>query len=82
MARRTGGRVKAWAEAIDDRDGHHLGDVAPALPAMEAAQIVGAHDPNEMHAGAAPDQISDGLVGVAGAQLGFEIGDVDARMMR
>src|ERR1700691_4187385 len=82
MASRTGGHVKAWAEAIDDSDGHHLGDVAPALPAMEAAQNVGAHDPNEMHAGAAPDQISDGLVGVTGAELGFEVSDVDARMVR
>src|SRR5580700_7959056 len=82
MARRTAGCIKAWAEAIDHRYGHHLGDVAPALPAMEAAQIVGTHDPDEMHTSAPPDQIADRLVGVAGAELGFEAGDINAGMMR
>src|SRR5579862_1006629 len=82
MAGRTAGCIKAWAEAIDHRYGHHLGDVAPALPAMEAAQIVSTHDPDEMHTGAAPDQIADRLVGVAGAEFGFEVGDINAGMMR
>ena len=48
---------------------------------MEAAQIVGAHDPDEAHAGTARGQIAHRVVGVARADVGFEAGDVDARMM-
>ena len=35
---------------VDDRDRHHPGDLAPAPPAMEAREVVGAHDPDEAHA--------------------------------
>ena len=45
---------------------------------MKAAEIVGAHDPDKVHAGAAPDQIGDGGERIGNAEIGFEIGDVDA----
>src|SRR5262245_41613373 len=47
---------------------------------MKAAQIVGSHDPDERNAGATPAEISNGLVGVAGADIGFEAEHCDARM--
>jgi len=49
---------------------------------MEATQIVGTHDPDETHARTVPAQIRDGLVGIRRADLRFQIGDVDARMVR
>ena len=45
---------------------------------MKAAQIVGAHDPDENALRATADQITHGLVGIMRTKLGFEIGDVDA----
>ena len=73
--------VKAWPEPIDDHDRYQGGDIAPTLPAVEAAQIVGPHDPDEMDLGAAANQVGDGFVAVARADFGLEIGDVDARVM-
>ena len=58
-----------------------LGDVAPMLPAMEARQIVRAHDPDEAHAGATAREPGDGVVGVARADLRLEACDHDARMV-
>jgi hypothetical protein len=49
---------------------------------MEAAQIVGAHDPDKVHAPATPHQIRNRLVGVGRADRGFDIGDIDQRMVR
>ena len=57
------------------------GNPAPALPAVKSAQIVGAHDPGKMHPRAGPDQITYGLIGVPRAELRFEVGDVDTRVV-
>jgi len=53
VARRAGGCVKAWAQTIDDDDGHKLHYFLPLLPAMETPQIIRAHDPDESDSGAA-----------------------------
>ena len=45
---------------------------------MKATEIVGAHDPDKVHAGAAPDQISDDGKRIGNAEIGFETGNVDA----
>src|SRR6476661_7607805 len=42
-----GGRIEARADTIDHRDRHEVRDLAPFLPAVKAAQIVRAHDPDE-----------------------------------
>jgi hypothetical protein len=81
LARGAGARVEAGSEPVDHRDRHHGGDATPSLPAMEATQIVGTHDPDETHARTMPAQIRDGLVGIRRADLRFQIGDVDARMV-
>ena len=52
----------------------------PALPAVKLAEIVGAHDPDEMDPRGAPLQPEDRLVGVARADLGLEAGDGNARI--
>ena len=36
------------ARAVDDGDRHHPGDIPPATPAVEACQVVRAHDPDEI----------------------------------
>src|SRR5438552_16526344 len=82
MSGGTRSRKEARAEAVDDRNRDHGGDGAPVLPAMEAAQIVGAHDPDEAHTGAAGDEVGERVVAVARADLGFEAADIDARMVR
>src|SRR5579863_973243 len=74
--------IKARAKAVDHRNWYEPGDAAPALPAMEAAQIIGAHDPDEMDLRTTPHQIFDGLVSVGRADLRLETGNVDARMGR
>ena len=48
---------------------------------MKVPQVIGAHDPDEMHARATPDEILDRRIGVAGPEIGFEIADIDARML-
>src|SRR6516162_933538 len=80
LAGDAGRSVKARPEPVDDGDRHEPGDVAPALPTVEASQIVSAHDPDEPHLRAAPVQITYRLIGVARADPRFEIGDVDARI--
>src|SRR5262245_13644679 len=82
LAGDAGTGIEARSEAIDHGDRHRGGDPAPFLPAREAAQIVGAHDPDETHARTMAAQIGDGLVGVARADLCLEAGDLDARMAR
>src|SRR5215470_335863 len=75
-------RIEARTKAVDHRHRHHGGDAAPFLPAMKAAQIVGTHDPNKVHARTATHEITDGVVRIAHADLGLEPADVDAGMMR
>src|SRR5712691_52223 len=78
----AGRRVEARTKAVDHRHRHHGGDAAPFLPTMEAAQIVGTHDPNKVHARTATHEIADRVVSVAHADLSLEPADVDAGMMR
>src|SRR5262245_4581814 len=81
LAGGAGTGVEAGSESVDHRDRHHGGDATPSLPAVEAAQIVGAHDPDEAHARAVAAQIGDGLIGISRADLRFQAADVDARMV-
>ena len=81
VARGTGGCVKAWAQAVDDHDGHQLRYFAPLLPAMETPQIVRAHDPDESDSGAAGPQPGYRIVRVSRLNDSFETGDIDTRMM-
>ncbi len=81
MASDAGRSIEAGTEPIDDRDRHQPRNVAPVAPAMKAAQIVGPHDPDEVHVRATPQQIAERLVGVVRADLRFEIAHVDARMV-
>src|SRR5690242_5773594 len=50
------------------------------LPAVEAREVVGAHDPDEGDAGAAALQPADGVIGVARADGSLDAGDDDAGM--
>ena len=77
----TVGGLQGGARPVDDRDGDQGGDVAPMLPAMEAREIVGPHNPNETHPRAALRQPGDGVIGVACADLRLEARDHDARMV-
>src|SRR5665213_2613924 len=56
LSRRARGGIKTWAQAVDDHDGHQPGYAAPLLPAVKTPQIVRAHDPDEVDAGAPGDQ--------------------------
>src|ERR1700745_3728303 len=79
IARRTGGCVKAWAQTVDDDDGHELHYFAPFLPAMETPQIVRAHYPDESDSGAASHQQRYRIVGVSRIYDSFETRDYDYR---
>ena len=73
-------RRQRRARTIDDGDRHEPRDVAPALPAIEAAKIIRPHEPNEMDAGTALLQINDRLEAVSGADRGLNRRDNDTRM--
>src|SRR5215475_14168225 len=81
LARGAGTGVEAGSEPVDHRDRDHGGNAPPPLPAVEAAQIVRAHDPDEAHARTVAAQIGDGLIGIPRADLRFQVADVDARMV-
>src|SRR5579862_4791753 len=49
---------------------------------MKRREVVGAHDPDEMDAGAALLQKKDGLIGITRADGRFDSRDTDPRMMR
>ena len=66
--------------AVDDGDGNKPRDGAPAPPAVELTQIVGAHQPDEAHMRRAARQPEQSVVGVALADVGLDAGDDDARM--
>src|SRR5262245_12641644 len=78
----TSRRIEARADAVHYRHRHQGCDTAPFLPAMKAAQIVGTHDPNKVHARTATHKIADRIVRIAHADLGLETADVDGRMIR
>lgn len=67
---------------IDDGDGHQRSDLAPALPLMECRKIVGAHDPDEMDAGAALLQLRDSLVAITRAKRRLDARHSYTRMPR
>jgi hypothetical protein len=48
---------------------------------MELREIVGAHDPDEVHAGNAASQMDDRIDSVSGADDSFETTDIDARIV-
>jgi hypothetical protein len=82
VAGRTGGRVKAWAQTIDDDDRHLLGYFSPLLPAVKTPQIVRAHDPDKSDTRASGQQPRYRIVGVSRLNDSFETCNVDARMTR
>ena len=49
---------------------------------MKAAQVIGAHDPDEMHARTPCSERADGVIGVAGSHLRLDPGHDDARIVR
>src|SRR6187401_496232 len=65
-------------DAIHHRDRDQVRDCPPLLPAMEAAQIVRAHDPDEVHPGAPRDQLAHRVVRISRAHLGLDAGHDDA----
>lgn len=81
VAGRTGGRVKAWAQTIDDDDRHLLGYFSPLLPAVKTPQIVRAHDPDKSDTRASGQQPRYRIVGVSRLNDSFETRHVDTRMM-
>jgi hypothetical protein len=82
VARRTGGGIKTWAQAIDDDDRHLFGYFAPLLPAVKTPQIIRAHDPDKSDTRASGQQPRYRIVGVSRLNDGFETRDIDTRMMR
>ncbi len=78
-------RAAAWGRerrtwSIDDGDRNQPRDLAPVLPAIEGAEIVRAHDPDEMDTGASPLQIGDRLIAIGRTDPRFEHAHHDARM--
>lgn len=65
---------------VDYGDWYAGGDVAEASPAMKLGEIVGAHQPDKAHTGAAASQISDDVGGEASADIGFKSRYADARI--
>ena len=51
-------------------------DLAPFLPTVKGAQIVGSHDPDEANARTVIAQVGDGLIRIAGADLRLEAEDL------
>jgi hypothetical protein len=82
VARRTGGRIKAWAQTIDYNDRHLLGYFSPLLPAVKTPQVVRAHDPDKPHTRASGQQPRYRIVSVPRLNDSFETRDIDTRMMR
>src|SRR5262245_51998545 len=79
LRRDAAGRTKAWTEPIDHSDGNQFRNAAPLLPAVEGAQIVSSHDPDKTDAWAVRYQISDDVMGITHADLGFYAGNLHAR---
>src|SRR3954452_13558030 len=69
MSRGRAERRRGPPRPVDDGKRDELGNFAPALPAMQLAEDVGAHDPDEPDARTAPPEVSDRVMRVAGADL-------------
>src|SRR5258707_6286473 len=74
------GCTKARTEPIYHGDRDRFRNAAPLLPAVERAQIVGSHDPDKMDPRAVRYQISDDVVRITYADLGFDAGNLHAGM--
>src|SRR6266446_9555517 len=74
------GCTKARTEPVYHGDRDQFRNAAPLLPAVERAQIVGSHDPDKMAARAVRYQISDDVVRIAYADVGFDPGHRHARV--
>jgi hypothetical protein len=73
-----GPKSRSWP--VDHGNGDLLGDLRPTPPSMELAQVVRAHDPDEMDAPGAPAQEFDRVGREAGANFGLEAGHGEARI--
>src|SRR5215468_5298684 len=71
-------RIKTGTEPVYHRDRNQFDNAAPPLPAVEATQIVSAHDPDKTDPRTVRCQISDRIVRVTYADLSFDSSDVDA----
>jgi len=78
----AGERPQRRSRTVDDQDRHEVGNHAPVPPKVKLAQVVRAHDPDEMRARRPAFEPNDGFVGVARPDLGLESGDGDARIAR
>src|SRR5260370_38487884 len=74
------GCTKGGTEPIYHRDRDQFRNAAPLLPAVERAQIVSPHDPDKMDPRAVRYQISDDVVRITYADLGFDAGNLHAGM--
>lgn len=76
------GGLQRCARPVDHGDRRRAHDLLPAPPAMELQEIIRPHDPDELHARAAPVQEAQRIGGVARANLRLEPHDDDARIAR
>ena len=77
-ARGARARFQGRAGAIDDRNRREISNRPPMTPEMELAQVVGAHDPDEMGAGRPALEPEERVIRKVRADLRFDVGDHDA----
>lgn len=75
--RLAGQRASGFAGARHDQHGHGVGDGKPSAPFRQLAQIISAHQPDEVHAGKFFAEGRQGFGGVGGVQMPFDIGGDD-----
>ncbi len=68
------------AGAWQHGDGHQAGDVLPAFPAWELAQIISPHQPDELRARKTLAQGLQRIGGEAGAEPIFDVGGAQLGM--
>ena len=76
-ARQTGERIRS---TVEDRNRHGGEDPVPAVPEVNARQIVGAHQPDESRRRRPAPQVTQGVAGVRGPQACLEPRDANARL--
>ena len=74
--------VETRSKPVHHRNRDQARDATPVLPPVKAAQIVGAHDPDETHRRTALAKIRDRFIGVMRADLRLEPDHLDARVPR
>lgn len=77
-----GERTVAPGRPVLHGDGHQAEDRLPLLPAVEAGEIVGAHQPDELDARKAAAKEAQRAFGIGGADAGLEGRHLDARVVR